>query len=103
MLIITITILMTSFINGKNITNTRRRQIASTRKPISIKICGLGLIRMLDMVCTRATQLLIRNGILSSSLSSPVKRQFHIEDDLFSRTISVIDYSRKYFFFVFNR
>jgi hypothetical protein len=91
---------MTSFINGKNITNTRRRQIASTRKPVSIKICGLALIRMLDMVCTKARQLLIRNEILSPA---PEKRQFNIEDDPFSRTISIIDYSRKTFFCLLNR
>ncbi len=94
MLIITITILITSFVNGRNITNIRKRQIASTRKPVSIKICGLGLIRMLDMVCTRARQLLMKNEMLSSS--SPAKRQFNIDDDLFSRTISVIDYSREF-------
>ena len=93
--IIIIITLMTSFINGANITNTRKRHIASTRKPVSIKICGLALIRMLDMVCTKARQLLIRNGIISSA---PEKRQFNIEDDPFSRTISIIDYARKFFF-----
>jgi hypothetical protein len=94
MLIIIITILMTSFTDGKNITNNRRRQLRSTRKPISIKICGLALIRMLDMVCTRARQLLIRNGI--SSTSSPVKRQFNIDDDPYSHTVSITDYARKF-------
>jgi hypothetical protein len=88
-----ITILMTSFTNGKNITHSRRRQLSSTRKPVSIKICGLALIRMLDMVCTKARQLLMRNEI-SSSLS-PVKRQFNIEDDPYSRTVSITDYTRK--------
>jgi len=94
MLIIIITILMTSFTDGKNITNNRRRQLTSTRKPVSIKICGLALIRMLDMVCTRARQLLMRNGI--SSTSSPVKRQFNIDDDPYSHTVSITDYTRKF-------
>jgi hypothetical protein len=95
MLIIIITILMTSFTDAKNITNNRRRQLGSTHKPISIKICGLALVRMLDMVCTRARQLLMRNEI-SSSLSPPVKRQFDIDYDLYSRTVSITDYARKF-------
>jgi len=96
LIIIIITILMTSFTDGKNIANNRRRQLTSTRKPVSIKICGLALIRMLDMVCTRARQLLMRNGI--SSTSSPVKRQFNIDDDddPYSHTVSITDYTRKF-------
>lgn len=90
---------MTSFTNGKNITNNTKQSSISTRKPVSIKICGLALVRMLDMVCTKARQLLMRNGIVSSSY---VKRQFDIEDDPFSHTVSVTDYTRKFndsFFF----
>ncbi len=82
---------MTSFVNGKNIT-TRRRQLGFTRKPVSIKICGLALIRMLDMVCTKAKQLLMKSGIPSSSHS---KREFNIEDDPYSRTVSITDNTRK--------
>jgi len=104
--IIIITILLILFTNGKNITNNERRSSVSRHKPVSIKICGLALIRLLDMVCTRARQVLMRNGISSSSLA---KRQFDIDDDLYSRTISISDYSRKlnylsieiHFFFVF--
>lgn len=86
---------MTMFVNGRNLTSTRRRQMGSTRKPVSIKICGLALIRMLDMVCTKARQLLMKNEMLSSS-SSPAKRQFNIDDDPYSRTVSVADYARKF-------
>jgi hypothetical protein len=96
-MLIIISILMTSFSNGKNITYNRRRQLASPHKPVSIKICGSALIRMLDMVCTRARQLLMSNGISSSSTSSPpAKRQFNIDDDPYSRTISITDYTRKF-------
>ena len=91
---------MITFVNGKNLTSTRRRQIrSSTRKPVSVKICGLALIRMLDMVCTKARQLLMKNEMLSSS-SSPAKRHIDVDDDPFSRTISVADYARKFFFFL---
>ncbi|CAF2370477.1 unnamed protein product [Rotaria sp. Silwood2] len=90
--LVIVTILMTSFVNGKT-TNNRRLKLLSTRKPISIKICGLSLIRLLDMVCTRARQLLIRNGISSSS-SSPLKRRFKIEDDSYLRKISITDYTQ---------
>jgi hypothetical protein len=52
---------------------------------------------MLDMVCTRARQLLMSNGISSSSTASPpAKRQFNIDDDPYSRTISITDYTRKF-------
>ncbi|CAF0826594.1 unnamed protein product [Adineta steineri] len=96
LLFLLITILMISFTNGKNITDQKQQQqpSISTHKPVSIKICGLALIRMLDMVCTKARQLLIKNGILSSSSPPPAKRQFNIEDDPYSRTVSVTDYSQ---------
>jgi hypothetical protein len=87
-------ILMISFTNGKNLTN-RRRQLVSTRKPVSIKICGLALIRMLDMVCTKARQLVMKNEILSST-SSPAKREFNIEDDPYSQTLLITDYARMF-------
>lgn len=87
------------FANGRNLTSTRRRQMrSSTRKPVSVKICGLALIRMLDMVCTKARQLLMRNEMLSTP-SSHAKRHFDIDDDPFSRTISVTDYARKFLLF----
>ena len=82
---------MTSFVNGKNIT-TRRRQLGFTRKPVSVKICGLALIRMLDMVCTKAKQLLMKSETASSSHS---KREFNIEDDPYSRIVSITDNTRK--------
>ncbi|CAF0788161.1 unnamed protein product [Adineta steineri] len=95
LLFLLITILMISFTNGKNITDQKQQQPSiSTHKPVSIKICGLALIRMLDMVCTKARQLLMKNGILSSSSPPQAKRQFNIEDDPYSRTVSVTDYSQ---------
>ena len=84
-------IVMTSFVDGKNITS-RKRQLGSTRKPLSIKICGIALIRMLDMVCTKAKQLLMKDTVISSSIS---KREFNIENDPYSQTVSITDYARK--------
>jgi len=86
-------ILITSIIsltNGKDILN-RKRQISSTHKPVSIKICGSALVRILDMVCQRASQLLMdKQGSLSHE-----KRQMIIDDDPFTRTLSIKDYARK--------
>jgi hypothetical protein len=90
-MLVVMIIVMTSFVNGKNITS-RRRQLGSTRKHVSVKICGLALIRMLDMVCTKAKQLVMKNDIASSS---PAKREFNIENDPYSRTVSITDYARK--------
>ncbi|CAF0845544.1 unnamed protein product [Rotaria sp. Silwood1] len=89
--LVIIIILMTLFVNGKTI-NNRRLKLLSTRNPISIKICGRSLIRLLDMVCNRARQLLVRSEI-SSSLS-PLKRRFKIEDDSHLRTISITEYTQ---------
>lgn len=91
--ILIIAILMTMFVNGRNLTGNRRRHMGSTRKPVRVKICGPALIRMLDMVCTKARQLLMQNELSSSA---PAKRQFNIDDDLFSRTVSIADYARKF-------
>jgi hypothetical protein len=89
-----ITILMISSTNGKNITS-RKRPLSSTRKPVSVKICGLALVRMLDMICTRARQLLMRKG---TETLSTVKRQFIIDEDPYARTVSITDYARKFNF-----
>jgi len=83
-------ILIISYINGENIIN-RKEQILSTRKPVSIKICGSALVQMLDMVCHRARQLLM-NKQRSSSYE---KRQMIFDDDPFTRTLSIKDYARK--------
>ncbi|CAF1112208.1 unnamed protein product [Rotaria sordida] len=82
---------MTSFVNGKN-TNNQRLKLLSRHKPISIKICGLALIRLLDVVCNRTRQLLMRNGISSSS--STWKPRFNIKDNLYLSTISITDYTQ---------
>lgn len=92
--VLIIVLIIISFAHGKNITN-RQQRLSSTRKPVSIKICGQALIRMLDMVCTKARQLLMKNGLLSST-SSPAKREFNVDDDPYSRTISIADYTREF-------
>jgi len=81
---------MISFTNGKNIIN-RKRQISSAHKPVSIKICGSALVRLLDMICQRARQLLMK----IQSSSSYAKRQMIFDDDPFTRTLSIKDYARK--------
>ena len=93
LLIISISII--SYVNGNNVTNVTE-PISSTRRPVSIKICGLALIRTFDMVCTKARQLLMKNGIVSSSSSPPAKRQINIEDDPYSLTVSITDYTRRF-------
>jgi hypothetical protein len=88
-----LTILIISFTNGKNIIK-RRGHLSSTRKPVSIKICGPALVRMLDMVCQRAREVLMEK---QSSLSYE-KRQMIMDDDPFTRTLLIKDYSRKLIF-----
>ncbi len=83
-------ILMMPLTNGRN-RFQRKKQISSTRKPVSIKICGSALVRMLDMVCHRARQLLMKK---QKSLSHG-KRQMIFDDDLFTRTLWIKDYARK--------
>jgi predicted metalloprotease len=85
---------MISFTNGKNITN-RRKLLSSTRKPLSIKICGSTLVRILDMVCNRARQLLMKKQ--RSSLHE--KRQMIINDDPFTRTLRIKDHARQLILF----
>ncbi len=85
-----LTILTISFTHGRN-TNNRKRHILSTRKPARIQICGPALVRMLDMICHRARQLL-----MEKQESSPQeKRQIIIDDDPFTRTLWIKDYARK--------
>lgn len=86
---------MTSFINGKN-TNNRIMKVLSTRQPAAIQRCGLSLVRLLDMICTKTRQILMRNGIYSSP-SSPMKQQFKIKDYPSSRMASLINYISKFF------
>lgn len=76
--------------HGKNVTG-RRRPLAPVRKPASIKLCGPALVRMLDMVCDRARQLLLK----SQSATGHSKRQMLVDDDPFTRTLSFKDYARK--------
>jgi len=82
--------LLISFTNGKDILN-RKRQISSTHKPVSFKICGSALVRILDTVCQKANELLMNK---QESLSHE-KRQLIIDDDPFTRTISIKDYARR--------
>jgi hypothetical protein len=70
--------------NGKSIKRP-------TGKPVSIKICGTALVQMLDMVCQRVQQLLLKN----EKSSTFKKRQMIIDDDPYSRTLSITDYARK--------
>ena len=84
-----LTILIISFTYGKN-TTSRKRQISSTHKPASIKICGPALVRMLDMICDRASQLLMKK-----ERPSHEKRQMIIDDDPLTRTLLIKDYARK--------
>ncbi len=91
--LISILILMTLMItltNAKDRIRHRRRQIISTRKPVSIKICGSPLVRMLDMVCHQARQLLMKK----LRLSTHGKRQMVFDDDPFTRTLWIKDYAR---------
>ncbi|CAF4388444.1 unnamed protein product, partial [Rotaria magnacalcarata] len=67
-----IIIFMTSLINAKN-TNNRRLKI-----------------HLLDTVCTRAEQILVRNRI-TTTLSSPTKRPRKTKDNLYSYATSIID------------
>ncbi|UJR30636.1 hypothetical protein I4U23_018160 [Adineta vaga] len=76
--------------DGKNITS-RKRPISSGRKPASIKLCGPALVRMLDMICDRARQLLMKT---QKSSSIHEKRQLIADDDPFSRTLSFTDYAQ---------
>ncbi|CAF1042573.1 unnamed protein product [Adineta steineri] len=67
-----LTILIISLTYGKNRTNEnqqQQQQISST----SIQICGPALVRMLDMICNRARQLLMK------------KRQIIIDDDPYTQ------------------
>ncbi|CAF1124737.1 unnamed protein product [Rotaria magnacalcarata] len=84
-----IIIFMTSLINAKN-TNNRRLKVLAIRKPTSIEMCGLALIHLLDMVCTRAEQVLVRNRI-TTTLSSPTIRPTKTKDNLYSYATSIID------------
>ncbi|CAF2986388.1 unnamed protein product [Rotaria socialis] len=84
-----ILIFMTSLINAKN-TNNRRLKVLAIRQPTSIKMCGLALIHLLDTVCTRAEQILVRNRI-TTTLSSPTKRPRKTQDNLYSYATSIID------------
>ena len=73
----------------------RRKQLLSTRKPLSIQICGSTLVRILDMVCDRARQLLMKKQ--RSSLHE--KRQMIIDDDPFTRTLWFKDHARQLILF----
>ena len=84
-------LVVVSSLDGKT-TNGRRRNSTATRKPVTVKICGVALVRMLDLVCTRARELVMSNETPSAS---PGKRQLLVDDDPFSRTLSITDYARK--------
>jgi hypothetical protein len=83
--------LMIGLIDGKVRIRNRRQQILSTRKPVSIKICGLALVRMLDMVCQQAKQLLMKK----LRISTYEKRQMNFDDDPFTQTLWIKDYARR--------
>ena len=85
-----LTTLMISFTNGKNLPN-RGKQLSSTRKPLSIKICGSTLVRILDMVCDRARQLLMEK----QRTSLHEKRQMIVDDNPFTRTLLIKDHARQ--------
>ncbi|CAF1292312.1 unnamed protein product [Adineta ricciae] len=87
-----LTILFISSTYEKNVTS-RKRPNTSRHKPASIKLCGPTLVRMLDMVCDRARQLLMKTQ-RSSSDSTYQKRQMIVDDDPFTRTLSVTDYAQ---------
>ncbi|CAF1633528.1 unnamed protein product [Adineta ricciae] len=87
-----LTILFISSTYEKNVTS-RKRPHTSRHKPASIKLCGPTLVRMLDMVCDRARQLLMKTQ-RSSSDSTYQKRQMIVDDDPFTRTLSVTDYAQ---------
>lgn len=90
--LILISLILSSSIDGKDI-RKRKRQLLSTttHKSVSIKICGSNLVRVLDMICDKARQL-IMNKQNSLSLG---KRQMMIDDDPFTRTLVIKDYARK--------
>lgn len=105
---IIVIILTISTINGKN-TNNRRLKVLSSPppRPISTKICGEALIRLLNVVCTEAEQLINKNGI--SSTLSPTNRQMKRKYYPFSNKASINDdkskinlfsYKKKYIDFV---
>ena len=77
----------------KKMSSRKRPLLSSTRKPVSVKICGLALVRTLDLVCTRAREILMRNE--TPAPSTPGKRQLHADDNPYSQTLSITDYARK--------
>ena len=85
-------LVVVSSLEGKTINGRRRNSTATARKPVIVKICGVALVRMLDLVCTRARQLVLSNQTPSPS---PGKRQLRVDDDPFSQTLSITDYARK--------
>lgn len=96
-LLISIISIHVLIIHGRSV-HRFQRQISSTRKPVSVKLCGLALVRILDMVCTRARQLLSKNSLKTTSQR---KRQLDVQDDPYSHTVSFKDYARKYKHFYF--
>ncbi|CAF0977293.1 unnamed protein product [Rotaria sordida] len=86
--LIILLILIILFTNGKNLTNPIQNT-TSTRKPVSIKICGPALVQMLDMICQRAKQILMKK-----QKSSHEKRHMIIDDDPFTRTLLIKDFAQ---------
>ncbi|CAF0916281.1 unnamed protein product [Rotaria sp. Silwood1] len=93
--LIILLILIILFTNGNNITNPIQNT-TSTRKPASLKLCGPALVQMLDSICHRVKQILMKNqkSSTASSSSSHEKRHMIIDDDPFTRTLSIKDYAQ---------
>lgn len=84
-----------NFLNGNNVT-APIQNATSTRKPFSIKLCGKALVKILDIVCQRTRQLILKKEQASSPApaSTHEKRHMLVDDDLFTRTLSFTDYAR---------
>ncbi|CAM4893542.1 unnamed protein product [Rotaria socialis] len=77
------------------ITTTTTTTITATRKPSSIKLCGPALVRMLEMVCDKVKQFILKAQV-SESLpsSSHEKRHMIVDDDPYTHTLLVKDYAQ---------
>ncbi|CAF3540575.1 unnamed protein product [Rotaria socialis] len=76
-------------------TTTTTTTTTATRKPSSIKLCGPALVRMLEMVCDKVKQFILKAQV-SESLpsSSHEKRHMIVDDDPYTHTLLVKDYAQ---------